>query len=558
MKTIKYLRRYLLITLIAGIAFGCVDNVPEIEELPLAAVNFNYLVVDETYQLDYYTGANIEFTNISALTGAATWDFGDGSAPVSGNVVTHKFSAPGTYKVKLTVDGQSSVKPILIRDIVPIMSVAPIEGGITEVLTTPITILTELPNPEGLEEEYLWIFPEGTMDEAGNIVTTSSSKDPGKLRFSNVGSQTVRLQVKLGGRPLEEGRVNVQVGYNEEVPTLYYAVKGGNIMALKLVANVPAGMRITPFDMAISSGNRPLNILFNDVSLYILDCGRQFTYVDPQTGLGDGKISIMSKDGSRLETLLTNAGGNAYDDPYFGFIEGANLFFTDRNTGIRSAPLGDRNKTFSNAEFPYVVQNATLGYYGNGWSYGSISANIGKIEGTWYWCKTYNGTGMFRFNDSDILKAAITGGQPQPAAGLVLSGMSPKSFVWDETNKVIYFTIYDTGYEGLYRCTLEQLKEIGGTKGNLAPYLLKTAAGKTVTPITEPGKGEGSTGEFIGISQLAIDKATGDVYFGLRSADAAVKSGLMRYNATKKVIEHVIEGVEVYGVAVNNTKTKLF
>lgn len=558
MKTLKYLKHYLLIALIAGFTFACVDNVPEIEELPSTAVNFNYLVVDNTYQLDYYTGANIEFTNISALTGAASWDFGDGTAPVTGNVVTHKYTNPGTYKVTLTVDGQNSVKPILIRDIVPIMSVAPIEGGICEVLTTPITILTELPNPEGLQEEYLWVFPAGTMDESGNVVATSTLKDPGKLKFSNVGSQTVRLQVKLGGRTLEEGRVNVQVGYNEEVPTLYYAVKGGNIMALKLATNAPAGMRITPFDMAISSGTRPLNILFNDQSLYILDCGRQFTYVDPQVGLGDGKISVMSKDGTKLETLLTNAGGNAYDDPFYGFIEGSKLFYTDRNTGIVSVGLNERNRTFSLAEFPHFVQNATLGYYGNGWSYGSISANIGKIDGTWYWCKTYNGTGMFRFNETDILKAAITGGQPQPAAGLVLSGMSPKSFVWDETNKVIYFTVYDTGYEGLYRCTLDQLKEIGGTKSNLSPYLLKMANGKTVTPITEPGKGEGSNGEFIGICQLTIDKATGDVYFGLRSADPTVKSGLMRYNAAKKVIEHVVEGVEVYGVAVNNTKSKLF
>ncbi len=554
MKTFKYF----LIAVIAFFGFGCIDNIPDIEELPSAAVNFNYLVIDDTYQIDYYTGANIEFTNISALEGTATWDFGDGTATVTGDVVTHKYSLPGTYKVKLTVNEQSTVKPILIQDIVPIMSVAPVEGGITEVLTTPITIITELPNPEGLEEEYLWIFPAGTMDEDGNIITTSSAKDPGKLKFSNVGSQTVRLLVKLGGRQLEEGRVNVQVGYNEEVPTLYYAVKGGNIMALKLVATPPAGMRIAPFDMSISSGNRPLNILFNDTSLYILDCGRQFTYVDPRAGLGDGKISVMSKDGAKFETLLTNAGGDAYDDPYFGFIEGNNLFFTDRNTGIRSTTLNQRNKTFSSAEYPYFVQNQALGYYNNGMSWGSISAGIGKIDGVWYWCKTYNGTGIFRFEDGDVLKSTITGGQPQPKAGIALSGMSPKSFVWDETNQVIYFTIYDTGFEGLYRCTIEELNGIGATKSNLRPYQLKTAKGKTVTPITEPGRDEGSSGEFLGITQLALDKATGDVYFGLRSGDPEVKSGLMRYNASKKVIEHVVEGVEVYGVAVNNTKTKLF
>ncbi len=559
MKTLKYFKQYLLVVLIASLAFGCIDNMPEAEELPSAAVNFNYLVVDDSYQLDYYTGANIEFTNISALTGGATWDFGDGSAPVTGNVVTHKFNAPGTYKVKLTIDGQSSIKPILIRDIVPIMSVAPVEGGITEVLTTPITILTELPNPEGLEEEYLWIFPDGTMDEAGNIVSTSTEKDPGKLKFSNVGSQTVRLQVKLGGRPLEEGRVNVQVGYNEEVPTLYYAVKGGNIMALKLATNAPAGMRITPFDMAISSGSRPLNILFNDASLYILDCGRQFTFVDPQTGLGDGKVSIMAKDGTRLETLLTNAGGNAYDDPYYGFIEGSNLYFSDRNTGVSVIPISERNRSFSRTDFPYVFQNQALNYYGNGISWGAINACFTKIDEVWYWLKTHNAYGIFRFKDADILKSTVAAGDGKnlPVDGHVLNGTLPKSIVWDDVNKVLYFSLLDVGYEGVYRCTLDKLKEIR-SKSDLSDYQLKTAAGKTVTPITEPGKGEGSSGEFIGVSQLTIDKATGDVYFGLRSGDPAMKSGLMRYSASKKVIEYVIEGVEVYGVAVNNTKSKLF
>ena len=137
--------------------------------------------------------------------------------------------------------------------------------------------------------------------------------------------------------------------------------------------------------------------------------------------------------------------------------------------------------------------------------------------------------------------------------------MSPKSFVWDNKNQVIYFTIYDTGYEGLYRCTIEQLNTIGGTRSNLTPYKLTTTNGKSVTPITETGKGEGSTGEFIGISQLTLDEATGDVYFGLRSANPTeVKSGLMRYNARTQKIEHVIEGIEVYGVAINKNKSKLF
>ncbi|WP_431243335.1 PKD domain-containing protein [Flavobacterium sp. P21] len=43
----------------------------------------------------YYAG--------SGTVQAVTWNFGDGSAPVAGKEVSHTYSAPGTYVVK--VDG---------------------------------------------------------------------------------------------------------------------------------------------------------------------------------------------------------------------------------------------------------------------------------------------------------------------------------------------------------------------------------------------------------------------------------------------------------------------
>jgi len=372
-----------------------------------------------------------------------------------------------------------------------------------------------------------------------------------------VGSQQVRLQVKLGGRVLEDGVLNVPVAYNQLVPTLYYAVKSGNIMALKLVTNAPATMKINPYDLGVKSGQHPLNILFNDTSLYVLDCGRQFTYTnDVDLNQGDGRIFVVSKSGSKVETMMSNTGG-AFDDPFMGYIEGTRLYFTDRNTGISTINLTERNRSFTRTDFPYFVQNATLGYYGQGISFGAMNAGIGKVNGVWNWCKTYNGNGIFRFLDTDILSAPITGNGILPASGVALDGMSPKSFVWDAKNQLFYFTVYDSGYEGLYRCTLAQLNTIKA-RTDLAAFKLKLANGKTVTPVTEAGKGEGSAGEFIGICQLSLDENDGSVYFGLRSADASVKSGLMRFNPASGFIEYVIEGIDVYGVSVNKTKSKLF
>ena len=547
---------YLLILFTALLLNSCVDNDPVIEELPNPDIAFNYSVIDAEYQIDYYVGANIEFVSSSFAAGECTWDFGDGTI-ATGQTVTHKYKKAGTYTVKLTIaDAGYQSKPILISDIKPIVS--PNKTGLIEVISTSVGFNVELPNPEKLTEEYHWIFPEGTLDAAGKPIATFDGEDPGNVTFSNVGSQVVTLQVKLGGRQLEDGVIKVPVAYNLAVPTLYYAVKGGNIMALKLANNPPSGMKINPFDMGTKSGQHPLNILFNDTSLYVLDCGRQFTYVDDKDGnLGDGRIIVMSKDGAKVETMMTNTGA-AFNDPYYGYIEGGQLYFSDRNTGLSTIGLKERNRTFSRTDYPYYVENATLGYYGQGISYGAMNACFGKINNVWYWCKTYNGNGIFRFTDADILKIPITGNGVLPTSGIALESMTPKSFVWDPKNSVFYFTLYDTGYEGLYRCTLAQLNEIGGNKEKLVPYRLKLANGKTVTPVTETGKGEGSAGEFIAICQLAFDENDGCVYFGLRSGDSSVKSGLMRYNPSTGFIEYVIEGVDVYGVAVNKTKSKLF
>ena len=277
---------YLLILFTALLLNSCVDNDPVIEELPNPDIAFNYSVIDAEYQIDYYVGANIEFVSSSFAAGECTWDFGDGTI-ATGQTVTHKYKTAGTYTVKLTIANAGyQTKPILISDIKPIVSLN--KTGLIEVVSTSIGFNVELPNPEKLTEEYHWVFPDGTLDATGNVIATFDGKNPGNVTFSNIGSQVVTLQVKLGGRQLEDGVIKVPVAYNIAVPTLYYAVKGGNIMALKLATNPPAGMKINPFDMGTKSGQHPLNILFSDTSLYVLDCGRQFTFVDDKDGnLGD-------------------------------------------------------------------------------------------------------------------------------------------------------------------------------------------------------------------------------------------------------------------------------
>ena len=569
MKTYKII----LLAIAAFVAAGCSEHVPTVENLPQEPVSFTY-VINGDYELDYYVDSDITFENTSPSDGVAVWNFGDGTPEVTtaDRKVVHAYTSAGTFYVSLTVENGtekvSKKQPIMIADLKPIITLKN-PDVLCEVLTTSVAFNIELPNPKNRAATYKWIFPEGTTDNEGNLMETSDKEIPEEVKFSNIGSQTVRLQVALEGRMLEEATLNVQVGSNVPCPTLYYAVAGGNLMALKLLPEVPEGMKVAPYDLGISSGVHPFNVLFKDSLLYVLDCGLQFWYVDDSDGvLGDGKISVVAKDGSRLETMISNVGQAAFDDPFYGYIEDDKLYYANRNTGIIAVPLTDRTRIYSSADYPYFVQHNTLEYYNNGWGYGCIGGCFGKVEGTWYWCKQYNGTGLFRFTNADILPAATTQGTNAPAAGIALQSMHPKSFAYNKATGEFFFTVWDEGYRGFYRCaSIAELDGIGNKKANLAPYKIMHESGKGLE-MSCPGSASpysqkqlnGWGDEVVAICQLAVDDATGCVYFGFRSPGDATNAptGLMRYNPATQKVETVIEGVDVYGLAINPAPSKLF
>ena len=555
-----------MLALLPAIVASCVPNTPEVETLPTDPVSFEYRIKGD-YSLDYYIDSYITFLNTSPTTGEAVWDFGDGKS-ATGNEVEHAYDEAGTYNVTLTINGLTKNQVIMISDIKPLLSLNPIEGGVCEVLSTPVSFSLEIPNPKNRELTYNWIFPARTKNVTGEVMESCTDSLPGEVIFGNVGSQTVRLQVTMDGRLLEEGVLNVPVGYNKEVPTLYYAEVGGHLMAYKIVSDSLTDMDIMPYDLGLSSGQHPFNLLFKDSSLYVLDAGAGWYYQneDAQLNGGDGKISVISKDGSKVETMLSNAGGPAFQDPFYGCIIDNDLYFTDRNTGIIKVPLSTRNAVYSASEFPYFVQHNTLGYYGGtpySWSYGCIGGTVGQINGVWYWAKNYNGNGIFRWKNSDISLTSITNGT-SPDAGCALFGMSPKSYAYSTKSNKICFTILDGNYEGFYVCTLAQLDEIGTSKNALAPY--KKLYNETLGFIPNKSGGvyaakEGHTSEFAAICQIAYDEVNDCAYFAYRNNLNDVEcapTGIYKYDFEADKIEQVLTGKEVYGLVVNNTPSKLF
>lgn len=558
----KNLFKLLLLCLFTINFTACKEHIPEVEDLPEEKLNFTYLVSDATYKLDYYVGATIKFYPTVDVTTDCVWNFGDGTKEVTGDSIEHKFTTAGTYVVTLKANGFTKSNEIYISDIKPIVTLIQ-EDSLCEVMTSYISFEVELPNPDNLPAEYQWTFPEGTTNEAGETVASfvGLPEELGKIKFAKVGSQTVALQVLLGGRSLEVVKKNVQVALDTIAPTLYYATVGGNIMAVKIPATPTDGVVIEPYDMGVSSGQHMFNMLCYENKLYCLDAGKQYYYINDADGvLGDGQITIMAADASTIETMISNVGGPAFQDPFFGYIENGNLYYSDRNTGIITVPLSTRNATYSATDFPYWVQNNTLGYYGKGLSYGAISSNLIKIDDVYYWGKTFNGRGIWRFKAGDIL-AAQDDKAPAPASGSLMTSLGtsfPKSFTYNPVTQEFFLALYGTG-EGFYKMTIPELEAIKDVK-NLTPYAKYFADGsacvqRVPTAATKDTEGA-APDEPVGITQLAIDEVTGRVYFALRSDD--VKSGIVYYDPADDKLHYLVEDVEAYAVTINSNPSKLF
>lgn len=569
----KLLRNISFIGVLMVMVASCTEAEPDYTTFPSKDVDFIYAVAPNSngeleYALDYYVVSTIQFTNTSAKEGSVTWDFGDGTTSNEENP-QHKYAKAGIYQVKLTIEGVGSrTYPLMIYDIAPVLSVKEqltTAGEPAEIITindVAVSFDIFLPNPENKEVKYEWTFPDGTTTENGEPLTSFEGNDPGKVRFKNIGSQRVTLRATFdvgeGGenRQLEEAYMNVQVGADKEYKTLYYAALDGNIKALKVIPDeeLPEGTKNLPFDLGVSSGSMPFNLVYADVVdgsttigwIYILDAGRQYYYINDENGVnGDGQIRVMGVDGTGTNVMVTNVGQAAFDDPFYGCVDGTNLLYSDRNNGLRQLPLTTRAAKEANN---YFVINTELGYYSRGLAYGAINTTVYKdSKDTYWWGKCYNGEGIFRFKASDKIADYTTATRPNE---IVLAGTKIKGFVIDEERKSLYVWRWmeDSGFY-VYNLPDDQVA-VG--KQEYVDRILMDA---------DPLNTTASEGVFV--TQMAVDKETGFVYFGFNKEakdGTAYQTGLKRYNpANKGKLDNISEVADkILGITINDHKSKLF
>ena len=193
----------------------------------------------------------------------------------------------------------------------------------------------------------------------------------------------VSLVVTIDGKNLTPVNVNVKVNYNQPAKTLYYAVKGGNIMAKKLIYDIDPSLN-NPFDLGYRSGKHPLTLQYSGDWLYVFDAGTRFAFVNEPEYFtaGDGEIFVVAHDGSRRESVIENFGGDTFLDFYYGYIDEGEkmIYWADRREGIFRIPINSRNQKFSLTEYNYFVRNIWLGYYGQGIGWGNLNGKIGRAS----------------------------------------------------------------------------------------------------------------------------------------------------------------------------------
>ena len=579
------------IGVLAFAAVSCVENDPEYAQFADPDVDFTYNVEGDQYVTDYYVVSTIEFNNVSSKTGTCTWNFGDGTEIQSNDkVVSHKYKEAGNYDVTLTIAGVGSrTYPLMISDIVPKLSIDSVSNNdeLIELNKTAISFNLALPNPENLKVKYEWYFPEGTSYEDGSAVPDNMfvgyADETGKVdypaqmvKFKNIGSQQVLIRtyfdIEGENRRLADTYLNVQVASSVEAPTLYYACKKGNIKAMKLIDQslLPEGTQILPYDMGVSAGEMPANILYGEYDatdeegntvkqqcIYILDRGKQYIYVnDTGSVLGDGKITAMNVDGTNVNTVVSNVGKAAFMDPYFGFISGRELYYSDRHYGISKIDIATRGQAESqnsgDAQYrgSYVWQNNLLPYYNRGVAWGSFSRGLYRdAKGVWWWGIRYGGKGVFRFTEADI---KLTQNEAQAAAlppyDIILGDLNLASFAIDEVNGAIYAWNTDAAGGGFYHY------ELPGDTGK--PTLVKHEA-MSANPENS------SAEETICTSQFAVDSEGKRVFFAFRPETGAelkyTKAGIYYYDLTDNTIKtYGVSTDEAFGICINPNPSKLF
>ncbi len=163
--------------------FGCRDTLP-------VTVTATYpTAVFDPPARQCLTGNNFSFHSSSTIVMGSivqeVWDFGDGNSG-TGHTVTHSYTAPGTYNVKLLVVSEAGCKDSLIRQVTVVRTVSSFTIPQGQCFTSNNFNFTSTSTVnDGTITNYEWSFGDGNTG-SGNPVTHS---------YPSAGTYNVKLIV---------------------------------------------------------------------------------------------------------------------------------------------------------------------------------------------------------------------------------------------------------------------------------------------------------------------------------------------------------------------------
>jgi PKD repeat protein len=266
-----------------------------------------------------------------------TWDFGDGSAPQTGNPLTHSWNDDGSYTISVTVsdgDGGLAVdsRSIAISNATPSIDSSSFPGGVEG---APLVFSVQASDPGNDTLSYLWDFGDGTA-------TGSSASIP--HAFGNEGTYPVSVTVT------DDDGASVQLSQNVQI------------------------LNAAPVIDSLSGNTSGLEGQTLNWTAQVSDPGTADT-VTGSWDFGDGTATAagfsashsFSNNGSFLVTFT------ATDDA--GATASQSISVTVNNEGPSitslSVPVGDEGQLLSFSATAVDAGNDTLSY---AWNFGDTTA----------------------------------------------------------------------------------------------------------------------------------------------------------------------------------------
>ena len=408
-------------------------------------------------------GDSVYFTNLSAGGEDFDWTFrNNATSSVTRSILKNPirvFTTPGEYSVTLRVDSNDNnvrTKSFYVYDSIP--SIAKNKAAVG--FYNDVTFSAIAYNPLNRVKTYQWYFSlnaEGDslrLTEDGTM-KTATAPEPIVYFTEKEVTEIVKLHMTIGDSIYTTEQIPPMTFTIEDVKTrsLLMAKKDGNVLRQRIFEK---GVDVVE-DTGIAAGAHPFNIVSSGEQLFIFDAGSNIEEISnwKTDTNGDGSIQVVNLKTNVKETVISNAGTSSYFGFYNGYVDGSNVYWTDRNDFVYQTPKTTRNQVFEwkdneQDELPYYVTRAeSLSHLGLG--QGLLSGGIYFYDNLYYWAKGGAGKGIYRFEKENLSNTFR----------VILPEYSIRAFAYDRNNRQIYFSSTDslgTCVAGFYVSNIDGLE----------------------------------------------------------------------------------------------------